>query len=221
MSSLRGHTMGDERGFTLVEMLMTMTVGMIVLFAALGASDVFTKTASNADKAAAAQDAARATVRSIVGVLREGRIASGQTTPMPLTWTPSRRDLTVAAYVKPTGSPTSQPGWMRYCAATSGSQSSLIVGMRVGDAYLPPGPCSASDTTNGWQHYIAIKGTLQSPDKLFDFTSSACTGATCLPTGPDVQAVGIRLVVGSSPGAALIYNSTVRDAVSFRNRSSA
>ena len=212
----------DERGFTLIEMLVTMTLAVMVLFAILGAFEVFSTSAAVTDKATAAQDAARANVRNLVIIMRQGRVATGQTTPIPV-GTPTRSDLVVAAYVSSATSPApgAVMGWVRYCAATTGSQSSLIVGVRAGDGYLAPGTCSASDTTNGWSHAVALNGTLQNPTRLFDYTTSTCTGAACpLPAGPAVQTVGIRLAVGTKPGADETFNSVVRDAVSFRNRSS-
>ena len=173
-------------------------------------------------QATAAQDAARATVRNLVIVMRQGRVATGQTTPIP-TGTPTRSDLVVAAYVTSAtdARPGPLPGWVRYCAATSGGRSSLVVGVRVGDTHLAPGPCVAGDATNGWHHGVVLDGTLQDPSRLFDYTTRFCTGGTCpLPSGPDVESVGIRIAVGTSAGATASFNSVVRDAVSFRNRSS-
>jgi prepilin-type N-terminal cleavage/methylation domain-containing protein len=216
------HTGAGERGFSLIEMIVVMAVGMTVLMAVLGAFQIFSTSAAVTDKTTAAQDAARATVRNLVIILRQGRVATGQTTPIP-TGTPTRSDLVTAAYVQSAtdARPGTLQGWVRYCAATSGSQSSLIVGVRVGDAYLAPGTCSASDTTNSWRHAVVLNGTLQDPTRLFDYTTSSCTGAACpLPSGPAVQSVGIRVAVGTKPGAGATFNSVVRDAVSFRNRSS-
>lgn len=206
----------DEQGFTLIEMLVTMSLALVVLFAILGASEMFARSAGIADKTTAAQDSARATVRSMVHVLRQGRTLSGQTTP--IAGTPSRTDLVVAAYVTTT-SGTEVAGWVRYCA-TGGAHPSLIKGTRAGDAYLPAGACSVSDTTNGWYQTVMLDRTLQDSSKLFDFTTSTCTGAACTaPVVADIQSVGIRVAVGTSPAAAAKFNSIVRDAVSFRNRS--
>ena len=210
------HTLAGEAGFTLVELLVTMTLAVIVLFAILGASDVFVRSAAVTDKTTAAQESARVTVRSMVYELRQGRVVTGHTTP--IAGTPSRTDLVVATYVKAAGG-AEQLGWVRYCA-TAGPHASLVMGTRVGDAYAAPGPCSAGDTTNGWVHRTMLDGTLQDPERLFDFTTSTCTGAACAPAGPDIESVGIRVAVGTSPGADAAFNSVVRDAVSFRNRSS-
>jgi len=206
----------DQRGFTLVEMLVTMSLALIVLFAILGASDMFARSAAITDKTTAAQDSARATVRSMVHVLRQGRMVTGSSTP--IAGTPTRTDLVVATYVTTT-SGTEEAGWVRYCA-TSDARPSLVMGTRVGDAYLPAGTCSASDATNSWTHGVVLAGTLQDSGSLFDYTTSGCTGATCPPpTVADIQSVGIRVAVGTSPEAAAKFNSIVRDAVSFRNRS--
>jgi prepilin-type N-terminal cleavage/methylation domain-containing protein len=212
----------DERGFSLVELLVAMAISTTVLIAILGAFEIFTTSTRVTDRTTAAQDAARATVRNLVITMRQGRVATGQTTPIPA-GTPTRTDLVVAAYVESATSaaPGTVAGWVRYCAATSGGFSSLVVGVRVGDSYLAPGLCSATDTTNGWRHAVALNGTLQDPSHLFDYTTSSCTGGTCpAPTGPDVQTVGIRVAVGPKPGAGKTFSSVVRDAVSFRNRSS-
>lgn len=218
--SPRLRTTADEDGFTLVEMMVTMTLAIVVLFAILGASDVFTKGASVTDKATAAQDSARSTVRTMVTTLRQGRVATGQTAPIPA-GTPTRGDLRVATYVTSATNPDPGEvmGWVRYCSVTTGATSSLVIGVRAGDTDAAPGACSAADTTNGWTHGVVLDGTLRDPTRLFDFTSSACTGASCLPTGPNIQAVGVRVAVGISP-TDTTFSSVVRDAVSFRNRSS-
>lgn len=210
-------TLADERGFTLIELMVTISVGMVVLFAILGASDMFARSAAVTDKTTAAQEAARVTVRSMVHVMRQARSVTGQTTP--IAGSPTRSDLVVAAYV-PTTIGDEAAGWVRYCA-TADAHPSLVMGIRVGDAYAAPGACSAANTANGWQHTAVLNGTLQDSARLFDYTTSTCTGAACpAPNAADISAVGIRVAVGTSPEAATTFNSVVRDAVSFRNRSS-
>ena len=219
MSPRHRRALRDERGFTMVEILVTMAVAIVVLFAILGASEIFGTSVSTIDSAAGAQDSARTTVRTMVATMRQARFAPGQTSPIPAAWSPSRSDLTFAAHIPTTSGTGTQPGWVHYCTITSGTQSSLVMGVRSGDAYQAPGACSPTDTTNGWTHSLVLDRTLQDPGKLFDFSSSSCTGSACLPTGPAVQSVGIRLAVGTSREAAGTFNSVVRDAVSFRNRS--
>jgi prepilin-type N-terminal cleavage/methylation domain-containing protein len=220
MSGLLPHALRDERGFTLVELLVTMSLATVVLLATLGASDIFSSSARSISRSTDAQDSARTTVRSMVATLRQGRPAPGQDSPIPAGWTPSRSDLTLATYVDSAGGTATTPGWVRYCAAATGTRSSLIMGVRTGDAYAAPGACSATNTTNGWTHRVVLDRTLLTAARLFDFTSSSCSGATCLPAAADVQSVGIRVAVGTSREVDGTFNSVVRDAVSFRNRSS-
>jgi prepilin-type N-terminal cleavage/methylation domain-containing protein len=211
----------DERGFTLVELLVAMSVGMIILFAILGAADLFQRTTKDASDVSQAQDVSRTQVRDMVTFLRQGRIATGQGAPIPTQWTPSRSDLTIAAYVAGAGSavPGETAGWVRYCAAVAGAQATLIVGVRLGDTYAAPGTCSASDTTNGWAQTSVAAGTLRDPTHLFDYTSAACTGGACLPAAAAVETVGINLQLAAKPTSTAVA-SIVRNAVSFRNRSS-
>lgn len=216
MSRVRA-TLADEGGFTLIEVLVTIAISMVVLSAILGASEIFARSASVTDKTTAAQDAARATVRSMVHELRQARQLSTATTPIG--GTPTRTDLVVATYVTSSAG-AEVAGWVRYCA-TADAHPSLVMGTREVDAYAAPGTCSASDTTNGWKHSVMLQGTLQDAAKLFDYTTNPCSVASCAtPTVADIQSVGIRVAVGTSPEAAATFNSVVRDAVSFRNRSS-
>lgn len=216
MSRLRD-ARADERGFTLIELLVTVSVSIVVLFAILGASEIFARSAAVTDKTTAAQEAARTTVRSMVHELRQARALSTATTPIG--GTPTRSDLVVATYVTSSAG-AEVAGWVRYCA-TADANPSLVMGIREGDGYLAPGLCSATDTTNGWQQHVILDGTLQDASSLFDYTTNSCAVAPCPAlTVADIQAVGIRVAVGTSPGAAAAHNSVVRDAVSFRNRSS-
>lgn len=209
--------LGDERGFTLVELLVTSSLAIVVLFAILGASEMFARSASIADKTTEAQDSARATVRSMVNVLRQARAICATTCPpasptTPIGGTPTRSDLVVAAYLTTSG--VEQAGWVRYCA-TSDPHPSLVMGTLVSGTYLPAGACSATNTANGWHHTVMLKQTLQDSARLFDYAYNPGSAAVA-----DIQSVGIRLAVGTSPTAAATHNSVVRDAVSFRNRSS-
>lgn len=218
----------DERGFTLVEVLVTASLGIVVLFAILGASEIFGKSVTTVDRAAGAQDSARMTMRSMVATMRQARFAppiapaTVWTSPISAASVPSRNNLTFAAYV-PSASGTAK-GWVHYCTLDSGTQSSLVVGLRTGDAYVAPAAaCSATDTANGWSHSLVLDRTLRNPEHLFDYTASTCTATVpatdCLPAAADVQVVGIRLIVGTSQVSAGTFSSVVRDAVSFRNRS--
>lgn len=214
----------DQAGFTLVELLVTMVIAMIVLFATLQSADLFGSSAKRGNDVTAAQDAARQRVRDLVSFMRQGRVATGQTTPIPSQWAPSRSDLTVAAYLASATSPSpgEVAGWVRYCTVTTGQATSLLIGVRAGDAYAAPGACAVNDTTNGWLYGVAVKDLIQAPSRLFNFTSTACIGtaaAACLPAGIAVSTVGVQLAIAPSVGATTL-GSVITDAVSFRNRSS-
>ncbi len=210
----------DERGASLVELVVTMAIATVVLIAIFSGIDAFTKAAKTADNEARAQDDARRTIDQIVHQLRQARVAAGQTSPIPTGWTISRSDLVVATYVTSAtnATPGSTKGWVRYCTSTVGTSVSLIAGVRAGDTYAAPGACAAGDTTNGWTQIKLINGTLQGASTLFDYQSTTCIGSSCTPAAADVRTVGINLAVGTAAGAGPAHRSLVRDAVSFRNR---
>ncbi|MTD42979.1 hypothetical protein GKE82_01320 [Conexibacter sp. W3-3-2] len=205
----------DERGLTLVELLVGMTLGILVLGAVLTGFERFAGAQQTASEATAAQDTARAQVRATVAELREARVATGQIGPIPAGWTVTRSDLVFATYV-PSGA-TSVPGWVRYCTLTSGTTSSLVRASRAGDTWVAPGACAATGGTGGWTHQVVLRDLLQQPGQLFDYASDACVGATCLPAAADVRAVGIRVAVARRVGSTGL-GTVVRGAVSFRNR---
>lgn len=220
----------DERGFTLIEVLITASVGIVVLFAILGASEIFGKSVTTVDRTAGAQDTARTTMRTMVATMRQARFAppiapaTEWTSPISAASAPSRNNLTFAAYVPSASGAATEKGWVHYCTVDSGTQSSLVMGVRTGDAFVAPAAtCSVADTTNGWSHRLVLDRTLRNPEKLFDYTASTCTvtvpATDCLPAAANVQTVGIRLIVGTSQVSAGTFSSVVRDAVSFRNRS--
>lgn len=220
MRRLRRVTRDDE-GFSLLELLVAMAISTVVLLAILNSADLFTSSANRAGDASKAQESARRQLRSMVVFLRQGRIATGQTSVIPSQWTPSRTDLTAAAYVASTTEPIpgDVAGWVRYCVATNlDGDSSLIVGVRQGDTYVAPGACTVGSGPSGWIQSVAIKDRLAATTMLFNYASSTCAGATCLPAGTAVSTVGIRMA--TAPAHATTTLTTVlTDAVSFRNRS--
>ncbi|MGH2897542.1 MAG: PulJ/GspJ family protein, partial [Solirubrobacteraceae bacterium] len=67
-----------EDGFTLVELLIAMSITLVLLFAALTSFDAFNTGAASTTRQTNAEDAARTTVNRIVGVLRN----AGAPTPV-------------------------------------------------------------------------------------------------------------------------------------------
>ena len=218
-------TVADDGGFTFIELLVTMTLAMIVLFAALKGSEVFAQVTKSAGDTSRAQDTARATVRQVVQTLRQGRLPAGQQSPMAPAYTSTRRDVVLAAWVSGATNPApgSVPGWVRLCASTDGR--SLLIGVRGDVTYAAPGACATSDATGGWSYGTLVAGTLRNPGTLFDYGSGTCVGgltvgsATAAPCTPSVAAtttIGIRLSVARD-AASDTGTSVVRDAVNLRN----
>lgn len=211
----------EDHGFTLVEVLVTMALSTIVLFAILGAFDVFSRTSASATNLVTSQESARATLRDMSDALRQSRLPAGETTPIQHTPTGSTGDLVAASWVDDT-SGVQQAGWVRYCV----SGSSLLFGRRIGETWAgagAPGPCApttGTDPAAGWVYAKAIDGALAN-SSVFDFTSDSCfggTGTACPPLAADVRSVGIRLGITDGAGRPAARGTTLYGAVSLRNR---
>ncbi|MGI9096908.1 MAG: PulJ/GspJ family protein [Solirubrobacteraceae bacterium] len=75
---------GDERGFTLVELLVAMTIGLIVSFAALSVFDGFNRGIASNHRLTDAQDSARREVAQMVGILRDSGAPAPKAAAQPL-----------------------------------------------------------------------------------------------------------------------------------------
>jgi prepilin-type N-terminal cleavage/methylation domain-containing protein len=75
----------DERGFTLVELLVAMTVGLIVSFAALTVFDGFNRGVAANSRLTDAQDSARRQVAQMVGILRDAGAPAPKAAAQPAT----------------------------------------------------------------------------------------------------------------------------------------
>jgi Tfp pilus assembly protein PilW len=211
-----------DDGVTLVELLVTMAVGMIVLIAILNAADVFGSTANTATRRSVSQEELRATMRSLTDTMRQARRPATERSPLAHTDTTRDGDLVAAVYLPTPAGP--RPGWVRYCRSADGR--SLLTGQRLADAWADAGdpgacaPTATADQATGWVYAVTIDGGLASANPIFDFSSDACFGATpsgCRPAADDVRTVGVRLAVTRTdrPGATLALSG----AVSLRNRS--
>lgn len=72
---IRSHTLiprvRDERGFTLVELLVAMSVGLVILFATLTAFEAFNRGTESNSRLTDAEDRSRRDVSNIVRILRD------------------------------------------------------------------------------------------------------------------------------------------------------
>ena len=65
-----------EDGFTIVELLVSMSISTILVFAALGGLDVFNKGTADSTRLIVSEDQARSSVQRVVGVLRNAGVPS-------------------------------------------------------------------------------------------------------------------------------------------------
>jgi prepilin-type N-terminal cleavage/methylation domain-containing protein len=65
-----------EDGFTLAELLVSMSISLVLVFAALGGLDVFNKGTASSARLIVSEDAARSAVSRVVGVLRNAGVRS-------------------------------------------------------------------------------------------------------------------------------------------------
>ena len=69
-------TLVREDGFTIVELLVAMTISTILVFASLGGLDVFNSGTASSTRLIVSEDAARSAVQRVVGVLRNAGVPS-------------------------------------------------------------------------------------------------------------------------------------------------
>ncbi|MCK9248659.1 MAG: prepilin-type N-terminal cleavage/methylation domain-containing protein [Solirubrobacteraceae bacterium] len=218
----------DDAGFTLVEMLVTMSIATVVLFAILQSADVFSRSAESSRDLADTQDTGRATLRVLVAELRQTRpSAPGAESPIVTVGggAVSRRDLIAATYLP--DSAQGAPGWVRYCVSADGR--SLYAGHATGSSLPTPLPACGTDG-GGWTHELLVDDRLRDPN-VFSYVTDADTGgaacqptapadAVCLPSPADVRGIGLRLSIADRPSDA-DARTVLQGAVSLRNRSPA
>lgn len=203
----------DDRGFTLIEMLVVMTMATTLLLVLLQGFDTFSRSASTATGATEAQNDARTAVSEMVSTMRQARIDTTATPAVtPVAAVPTTTDVTIAAWG---GSNGDVPGFVRYC--TTGTGTTLQRGWVASSSATPPaGTCGAS--TGGWTFGRVLRGTLQAGQPVFTFQcgASACTS---LAAATAATGIGIRLAVNTSSGGATAQSALIYDAVSFRYQS--
>ena len=196
----------DDEGFTLVELLVTMTIAVVVLLAVLQGADLFRSTSEASSRRTDTQEQLRRTMRTVVSELRQAPTPTGAVTPLANVGgaTVSSSDLVV----------NTPSGWTRYCAGGTG-RTTLYVSRSSG---LPTGACGTGGAT------AIVQNLLRDPDRLFtytaraDLTSNGCappSTAPCLPAAGEVRGVGIRLAIAPDATSSPLVTTS---AVSLRNR---
>ncbi|WP_026911844.1 PulJ/GspJ family protein [Patulibacter minatonensis] len=213
-------TASDERtsedGFTLVELLVAMTLGIVVLLATLQAGDLLRTGQQKSSRLTDAQEQSRAVMRTMTTELRQARGPATNISPVASTDAASRSDLIASVYL-----PDGSTGWVRYCVTSDGQ--SLLRGQvtdATGTATAPPAPgtCATSETSGGWRYAALVSGRLSAGSQLFDYTTTTCTTYTvaCTRTAAAIRAVGIQLSVRESSSSDA-RSLTTRSAVTLRN----
>jgi type IV pilus assembly protein PilW len=209
----------DDRGFTLVELLVSMVLGLLVLGIIVSTGTLLGSNAASTNKVTSAQDQGRIAITTLTADLRSaGTIGAVATTPVSPIVSASSSDLVVSA--PPSGG---TPVFVRYCTATVGSGSSATVGLRrltyTGPAYPAAGSvpaCPASSTTTlpaGWTYGSVVDAGLTAGTTPFTYqcATSGCNTAT---TPAAIGAVGVALRIDDGRATPLTLDS----AIALRNR---
>lgn len=162
----------DERGFALTELLVAMTVGLLVSFAALTVLDSFSRGVAGSSRLTDAQDSARHQVDQMVSVLRDaGAPAPKAAAQVATIVSAADNDVVFRSTSWPRESSTgTAPGTyhtQRLCLETA-TKTVWFDGIRAG-AVGPTTPGSACPSTaTGWNHAAMATNVINSAaDPLF------------------------------------------------------
>lgn len=208
----------DEQGFSLVELLVAMTVGMFILLATLASFDAFSRGVDDSSRLVDAQDGNRRELSTIVQILREAGApdpVAGQQQSTVISASPL--DVVFRSTSWPGESATGITGLhvQRLCV----NQTTKVLwfeGLRAGTAgsSTPGSACPTSET--GWTRTKLVeKVTNNTTDKpLFRSYSTPVRsiGLTLRQDGGrPSKAREIPLASGSSPRGALAPQLTAGD----------
>ena len=214
--------LSDDRGFTLVELLVTMMIGMIGLGAVMTALEVLLRQSTASRQQAEAQDQARTAGDRLAVGLRNA-LASPGVAPSAVERA-GAYDLvfqTVDPFATPTAGNRLGAMRVRYCLdATDPARGVLRVQAQrwsVAPAPAAPASTACSSATNGWDDSRVVATDLVNRIRLperpvFTYTPDTFTSLAA------IQAIGMNLVVDRDPSAT---NTTgerqMTSGVSLRN----
>jgi prepilin-type N-terminal cleavage/methylation domain-containing protein len=208
--------LGQDRGFTLVELLVTMSLGLLVLGSVVGLLSVMLRQSTSTRNQAEAQDAARTATDGLAAALRNGVVVPGSSVPSVIERA-DPYDLVFKA-VDPfaaTGSGL-RAIRLRYCLDTADLANEALV-LQVQGATSSATPTDTACPSSAWdagktrrvaENIVSRIGGQVRP--VFGYSPAAWS------TLPEIQAIRTDLVVDVAPGA----RSTERrltTAVSLRN----
>jgi prepilin-type N-terminal cleavage/methylation domain-containing protein len=164
--------LGDERGFTLVELLVAMTIGMIVSFAVLGVFDGFNRGVASNSRLTDAQDSARREVSQMVAVLRvAGAPASKTAAQVSMIVSAAANDVVFRSTSWPgensTGTAAGTYHTQRLCLDTA-TKTVWFDAIRAGAAGTTAPGSACPSTAAGWTHTAMARDVVNTTaDPLF------------------------------------------------------
>jgi type II secretory pathway pseudopilin PulG len=194
----------DERGMTLVEQLITMTISIVVLFSVLQVADAFSSGSAASNKRTDAEDRMRTEMGTFVRNLRQAppvnaAAAAGSITPLIAT---RAGDIIFR-------SPREATGWIRYCtgpAAGSTTGTALRVGTLSG-TYVDPGTSCPDGISGAWTYGTVATG-LRETESLFAY--DACPDVATVACAPaTVGTITMRIAMEHGEGRILRLTSSV------------
>lgn len=200
-----------QDGLTLIEVLVTSTLAVIVLFAVLSVTDVFTSGSAANTRLTDAQDRIRTDMGALVRDLRDAppdnlSAAAGSITPIIR----AAQDDVVFR------SPRSSPEWLRYCVgpnATTGAPNDALRVGRLTGSYTSPGSTCPAGSSNGWTYGDMVRTKLNSSQPTITYSCAGAASATACDFD-DVRTVVLSIAIEHNTGRVLRLTS----AVTPRNR---
>jgi prepilin-type N-terminal cleavage/methylation domain-containing protein len=203
-----GHRMKAARaqdGVTLVELLVTMAIGLIVLAATLNALDVFSADSNKMTQRNAAQNQARLAIDRIVRQLRN--IASPVTSPKLLAYA-TPYDIVFQTIGPPSAQTAQNPQgiqWVRYCMpqdTASGSASSEVMlsqtlAWTTANSVSDPWSTACPDTSSA--STTLVSGVTNRAKQRTDRPAFTYNGGTAPANLATIDTVGLDLFVNPTP----------------------
>ncbi|HEX6390157.1 MAG TPA: hypothetical protein VFZ89_11930 [Solirubrobacteraceae bacterium] len=174
--------LADERGFTLAEQLVAMTVAVLVLGVVLLISQLFTTNAHTSGKLTQIEDESRRVMTQLVRAVRDAPTPTGARSPIAVV---RSGDLIFAGR-----SAAGADIWLRYCVGGTNNDT-LVRGEtpRLSATLTDPGTVCPTASTGGWT-YGKVFTPRQSHGGLVSASLFTCD-PSC--TANPVRSVAVRL----------------------------
>jgi type II secretory pathway pseudopilin PulG len=158
------HRLASEEGFTLVELLVAMTVSIIVLLATLGALDAFNNGVAVNNRLTDASDTARREVAEMIRVLRDGGAPTPVSGSQPATVVQAgANDLVFLSRSWPgeSGTGSTSNHVERYCLNTT-TRTLWFDGLKAGTSGSATPGAACPSAASGWTSSAIATNVLNS-----------------------------------------------------------